>query len=122
MLGKLGALDKIALYAVGDQNRLTDIPRKAQHSEDWKKRLSCFLGYWLWDSLLRYPGVFVNEVAAASHLNISANDFSQPKIQDIFQKALYQGPFADPKKLQWWRGILDDIVSSEDCADGLDLG
>ena len=23
------------------------VPRKAQHSEDWLKRMSCFLGYWL---------------------------------------------------------------------------
>jgi hypothetical protein len=114
--------DKIALYTIGDQNRLpeTGVLVETEQAQGWMKRVSHFLGYWLWDSLLRYPGLFVNEVAAASHLNIEPNSFQRPEVRTIFEAALYRGPFADVKP-QWWRGMLDDIVSGEGYADGLEL-
>jgi hypothetical protein len=112
--------NKMGLYAVGDQNRLPEILVKIKESQDRAKRISHFLGYWLWDSLLRYPGLFVNEVAAASHLNIETENFRRPEVQAIFEPARYRGPFADVTP-QWWRGMLDDIVSKEGCADGLEL-
>lgn len=113
--------DKIALYAVGDQNRLPEILAKVKHSTDRVKRMSHFLGYWLWESLLRYPGLFVNEVAAASHLNIETDSFRRADVREIFEQAIYQGPFADDDNPKWWRGVLDDMVSSENHADGLEL-
>ncbi len=121
LLGKPEYADKIALYSVGDQNRLSEVPPKAKGQGDPAKRMACFLGYWLWDSLLRYPGLLVNEVAAASHLNIAADDFQKSEVRAVFREALYEGPFADPKRPQWWRGMLDDIVSGENCSDGLEL-
>jgi hypothetical protein len=121
LLGKSEYSDKIALYAVGDQNRLSDIPEKGSQPQGRDKKMSTFLGYWLWDSLLRYPGLFVNEIAAASHLNIETESFRQPSVQTVFKAAIYQGPFADPNAPQWWRGMLDDIVSKENFADGLEL-
>jgi hypothetical protein len=121
LLGKPEYADKIALYAVGDQNRLPHIPKEGKQATDQAQRLTLFLGYWLWDSLLRYPGIFVNEVAAASHLNILTNDFQNSQIRELFEAALYSGPFADTKKPQWWRGALDDVLSSNDCSDGLQL-
>ena len=81
--------------------------------------LAVFCGYWLWDSLLRYPGLLVNEVAAGSHLNIQADDFRKAEIRRLFADALYAGPFTDEKKPQWWRGMLDDMVSRAGCDDGL---
>lgn len=113
--------DKIALYGVGDQNRLSDVPAKGKDDTDWVKRIGCFLGYWLWDSILRYPGLLVNEVAAASHLNIAADDFRRSEVRAVFKEALYDGPFADKDRPQWWRGMIDDIVSRERCDDGLGL-
>jgi len=113
--------DKIALYSVGDQSRISDIPVKSKDEADHIKRIGCFLGYWLWDSLLRYPGLLVNEVAASSHLNIAADDFTKPEVREVFKQALYHGPFADPEKPQWWRGLLDDIVSRGESNDGLGL-
>jgi hypothetical protein len=123
LLAKPEYTEKIALYAVGDQNRLTEILGKAKQTEnrDLIKRLAHFLGYWLWLSLLRYPGVFINEVAAGSHLNIEHDSFQKPDVQAVFKEALYTGPFADPKRPQWWRGMVDDIVANENCADGLEL-
>ncbi|HEY0003835.1 MAG TPA: hypothetical protein VGB17_03410 [Pyrinomonadaceae bacterium] len=121
LLGKPEYSDKIALYAVGDQERLTEIPDKGGQPKDELKEKSTFLGYWLWDSLLHFPGLFVDEAAAASYLNIETESFPRPDIQAIFEAALYQGPFADPMAPHWWRGMLDDIVSQENCADGLEL-
>ena len=121
LLAKPEYSDKIALYSVGDQNRLPEILAKAKDETDHIKRMGCFLGYWLWDSLLRYPGLLVNEVAAASHLNIATVDFQKSEVQAIFEEALYDGPFANAKKPQWWRGVLDDIVAGGNCNDGLEL-
>lgn len=121
LLGKPEYSDKITLYSVGDKYRLTGIPRKDRDAKQFEKRTALFLGHWLWDSLLRYPGVLVNEVATGSYLNISTDDFRDPKVQDLVKEALYRGPFADPKKPQWWRGMLDDIVSGANCGDGLAL-
>ena len=121
LLGKPEESDKIALYSVGDQSRLSDIPTKAKNEADPVKKIACFLGYWLWDSILRYPGLLVNEVAAASHLNIGAEDFRKSEVRAVFKSALYNGPFADSVKPQWWRGVLDDLVSQGDSNDGLEL-
>lgn len=120
LLGKTEYADKIALYSVGDQNRLMGVLVKPKKS-DQVRRLTHFLGYWLWDSLLRYPGLFVNEIAAASHLNLASDDFEKPKVRLEFEDAQYHGPFEDSKRPQWWRGVLEDIVSRENCADGLEL-
>jgi hypothetical protein len=121
VLGKPEYVDKIALYSVGDQNRLSEVPVRGKVDQDWVKRIGCFLGYWLWDSILRYPGLLVNEVAAASHLNIVTDDFRIPEIQAVFKDALYGGPFADPSKPRWWRGVMDDLISREGSDDGLDF-
>jgi hypothetical protein len=119
LLGKEEYADKITLYGVGDKNRLSEIPENAKDEADRPRRIGCFLGYWLWDSLLRYPGLLVNEVAAGSHLNIQTDDFRKAEIRRLFADALYAGPFTDEKRPQWWRGVLDDVVSRAGCDDGL---
>jgi hypothetical protein len=121
LLGKREFAEKIGLYSVGDQNRLSEIFAKAKPNSQQIQMMSHFLGYWLWDSLLRYPGLFVNEIAAGSYLNIDTAAFREPAIRSLFDQALYEGPFADSTHPQWWRGMLDDIVSRENCADGLEL-
>jgi hypothetical protein len=121
LLGKPEFSDKIALYGVGDQNRLTEVLAKAKLAVHDVRPMSHFLGYWLWDSLLRYPGLFVNEIAAASYLNIDPADFGKANVRALFTSALYRGPFADERNPQWWRGLLDDIVAGENCVDGLEL-
>lgn len=121
LLGKPEYVDKIALYSVGDQSRLADALGEHKPKGDPRAvaSLSRFLGYWLWDSLLRYPGVLVNEVAASSYLNLSQGDFNDPKILAVFEEALYRGPFKDEKRPSWWRGMLDDILSREGFESGL---
>jgi hypothetical protein len=121
LLGKPDFSEKIALYSVGDQSRLSEIIANPNLNSLQVRTMSHFLGYWLWDSLLRYPGLFVNKIAAASYLNIDTSDFGQLAVRSLFDEALYKGPFADSVNPQWWRGMLDDIVSRENCADGLQL-
>lgn len=122
LLGNPEYADKIALYAVGNPHRLAELrPKKSTPKGEDTRRLGCFLGYWLWDSVLRYPGLLVNAVAAASYLNLSARDFADPKVRSVFDSAVYDGPFADSENPHWWRGMLDDIVSSEHSANGLEL-
>jgi hypothetical protein len=124
ILGKPEYADKISLYASGDRNRLAAVARmnSVQEKIEKHRRLTCFFGYWLWDSVLRFPGVVLNEVAASSYLNIKQDNFQdKPHVQEPFAKARYDGPFAEAKGLLWWRGMLDDIVADSGFADGREL-
>jgi hypothetical protein len=69
VLGKPEYAEKISLYASGDQSRLAPLAevRRSASPEERNRRLACILGYWLWDSVLRFPGATVNEIAASSH-------------------------------------------------------
>ena len=109
--------EKIKLYASGDQNRLANYRNKATGNIDLRKRWACTLGYWLWDSILRYPGLFVNRVACSSYLDIHQDAFID-EVQDIFAAALYSGPFSGAKERLWWRGVLDDLLSESDVTSG----
>lgn len=118
ILGKPEYADKISLYASGDQSRLADIVRVKKASGDTQlAQISCMLGYWLWESILRFPGVLLNQVAAASYLNIREEQFHD-QVQEVFSAALYGGPFHIAAGKHWWRGTLDDIVASENAEDG----
>jgi hypothetical protein len=120
-LGKPEYADKISLFASGDQNRLGALAgvRGNKNADDRNRRLACVLGYWLWDSVLRFPGVVVNEVAASSYLNIRLDEFRQNnQIRNLFAGAVYTGPFAAAKSTLWWRGMLEDLVAESGVADG----
>jgi hypothetical protein len=119
ILGKPEYADKISLYASGDQNRLASVLRVRGTLEERTRRLACLLGYWLWDSVLRFPGVTVGIIPASSYLNIGQQTFeTESDVQALFSTALYQGPFAAAKVRMWWRGMLDDIVAASGCKDG----
>ncbi len=120
VLGRPEYEAKIAQYAAGDQNRRGQISGFSQ-LEDTERigRLTCFFGYWLWDSILRYPGVVVNAVAAASYLNLESGAFAEGSdVLSLFESAVYKGPFAAAIEPLWWRGMLDDLVAESGCADG----
>jgi len=123
MLGDPGSADKIALYASGDQKMVSEIlPFVKKNKEKLRPRVPMLIGYWLYDSILRFPGLFVNRVAAASYLNIAVADFMKDlKIQELFKEALYKGPFADKEEPLWWRAKLDDIRQDARCSDGQEL-
>lgn len=122
ILGKPEYADKIALYASGDQNRLASVLEVRGKDDDRCQRLACLLGYWLWDSVLRFPGVTVGEIPASSYLNIRKDVFrDDSELQALFSSALYAGPFSQAKIKMWWRGMLDDLVAESGAADGREL-
>jgi len=121
ILDKAEYADKISLFASGDQNRLEAVTRTSKSKADtaeWHRRAACLLGYWLWDSVLRFPGVVVNDTAASSYLNIGEDAFKDNAVHSLFASAIYRGPFADAKDRLWWRGSLDDVVARSGCDDG----
>jgi hypothetical protein len=123
VLGKPEYADKIGLYASGDRNRPGDLLDLANAvGPEQLNRLTCLFGYWLWDSVLHYPGVVLNSVATSSYLNIRTAEFSElGSVQELFKPAQYKGPFADAKEKLWWRGMLDDMVAKEQLPNGRDL-
>jgi hypothetical protein len=111
--------EKLALFAVGDKNRLGEIPRlKDVSGEERIRRLACLLGYWLWDSILFFPGLVVNSIAAASYLDIDPQEFDKPDVRELFSKAVYSGPFAAARGPLWWRANLDAIVGEAGFTNG----
>ncbi len=123
LLGKPEYADKIALYASGDRNRPGHVLNIGKGKEQERlKQVTCLFGYWLWDSVLQFPGVVVNDVAAASYLNIRTKEFREDAgIQTLFAGCRYAGPFAEAKEPLWWRGMLDDMVAKDQLTDGREL-
>lgn len=125
ILNKPNLKDRIAQYGIGNKQMLEEIlpyyGNDTKKIEKEYKRIPMLLGYCLWNSILRFPGILLNDVAAASYLNIDEEEFSKIKeIKDLFMDAIYKGPFADMQDY-WWRDDLDDIVFKEKCNDGLEL-
>lgn len=122
ILNKPEYAEKMLLYASGDRQRLhTVLKMREAGGADRQKKASRMFGYWLWDSILRYPGLLVNEIAASSYLNIEEKVFQQEEVQACFAAAKYGGPFAESRGKLWWRGLLDDIISDSDFDDGRSL-
>ena len=123
ILDKPELADRLALYSAGNQKVLSDILpyRNNKGIKDKNKRIVRRLGYWLWESILRFPGIVLNDVAAASHLNIDVGSFEKNKhIRKLFSTAVYNGPFGDLRPF-WWRDDLDEIILANNCEDGLEL-
>lgn len=69
------------------------------------------LGYWIRNQLLQFPGVILDTVAAAAHLDVDHVQFAtKSELQSPFSSALYSGPFGDLGPF-WWTTGLDDILS-----------
>lgn len=112
---------RIALYGSGDQGLLKEIlvyyNPKNPDMDALHQRMPRVLGKWLYLSILRFPGLLVNQVAAASYLNIDVKDFRKPSVQALFSEARYAGPFAELGP-RWWRHRLDAILDAAECEDG----
>lgn len=78
------------------------------------------LGHWLLNSILRYPGILLNEIATAAYVNIGTESFIRSEVQALFSSAKYSGPFASIRPY-WWRSDVDAIIDDANTQDGLDL-
>ena len=124
ILGKPEIEDQIALYGTGEQGLLQEImpylngDNSSKTEKELTKRMPRILGNWLYTSILRFPGILVNEIAASSYLNIDVDDFKKAEVSRLFRKAKYKGPFSTLSEW-WWRHELDKILFNSDCDDGL---
>ncbi len=122
-------VDHLTLYARGDQRMIAELmPLRSRSSRGSSapkgsdaRRIALALGVWLYDSILRFPGVIVNRIAAASFLGIDVDDFAEERVRRVFQKALYEGPFADPDDPRWWKHRLLERIADGKVSDGREL-
>ncbi len=77
--------------------------------DDLSRRIPYMLGYWLHNFILRFPGLILNETAAASYLDINTEDFKKDEVWRCFDEARYEGPFSKARRY-WWRPMLDDLL------------
>ncbi len=118
LIGKRDIFDRVSLFLSGDQRIGAEI-LSAPKSNMLAHQTAIF-GTWIYDSLMRYPGVFVNTVAASSYLNISYEDFLKPEVAALWEQAKYSGVFSDSRKVLFWREELDAMLSEQGCDDGLE--
>ncbi|MCF7823043.1 MAG: hypothetical protein K9N35_02630 [Candidatus Marinimicrobia bacterium] len=123
LLGVPEVEEQIALYGSGEQGLLEEImpfigDNHASSKANITGRMVRVLGNWLYTSILRFPGLLVNQIAAASYLNINVDAFKDDSVQDLFKIAQYNGPFSGANNKYWWRHKLDDLLLEEKCPDG----
>lgn len=115
--GNTGFLSANKLDA-GKWQQLSSVPERESFM---RRSMSYFIGYWLHESLLKYPGILGNEIAIASYLNINENDFRRPEVQEFFTEAKYVGPFSSDACKQWWVSDLDKLLYEKGVNDGREL-
>jgi hypothetical protein len=118
LLGRPEVKNRVKLYISGDQRVGAELLSSQSHNV---ARQAAIFGTWIYDSLLKYPGLTVGEVAAASYLNISVEEFRDPEIQELFSAASYAGPFESSQRPLWWRDQLDELLLEADADDGMEL-
>ncbi|MEM1057633.1 MAG: hypothetical protein AAGK14_00150 [Verrucomicrobiota bacterium] len=122
ILGRPEIETRLRLYSSGDQQYLESLLfiNSKDDPQMASKAISCEISYWLWESILRFPGLLLNEIAASSFLNIDVNQFNKEKVRALFKKALYKGPFGEIRNY-WWRDDLEELLVKNDCEDGYAL-
>lgn len=98
---------QIALYL---ESYYKMVPSEQSKETEFKNYITPLLGYIVYNSILRFPGVVLNETAAASYLDIKVSQFSNPKTQKYFKDALYTGPFNELGPY-WWKEGLDKLLA-----------
>lgn len=128
ILGDLSQEDYLSQYSIS-ANILGDILElySAEQNEDFDKseienikkdRLAYIIGYWLYNSILKFPGVILNKKATYSYLNINENDFEEHS--HFFKDAQYKGPFTIFQNY-WWKNKLNFILDEADAWTGKSL-
>lgn len=126
VLGQPSASAHFDTFACGDQLAIGEIlkisPDDKKISPAIQRRLVAALGVWLADLVMKYPGVLVGTKAAASYLDVAPAVFARKDVQAIFAPSRYVSlPFADEDAPMWWRHLLDEITSENDCVTGLEV-
>lgn len=113
---------RLSLYGAGDQQYLEGLATvdALKEPERASRIISSELSYWLWESILRFPGILLNQVAVASFLNIDEQSFAKKEIQSLFKKALYKGPFSSVSS-RWWQDDLQALLNHNGVKSGLEF-
>ncbi|MDR6795918.1 hypothetical protein [Acinetobacter calcoaceticus] len=82
-----------------------------------KKRIPFILGCWLYNYVLPFPGIILNQTAAASYINLNSDQFSENTHE--FKDARYYGPFSSNSSY-WWRYDLDQILFEANAEDAVE--
>ncbi|MGC4014454.1 MAG: hypothetical protein QM755_08075 [Luteolibacter sp.] len=110
-----------ALYGSGDQQYLQNLAFTNKIDfPDSGRMIACEISYWLWDSILRFPGILACRIASESLLNIEQELLTDPKVAAIFESAFYKGPFAGFGPY-WWRHKILELLDQSNVEDGLAL-
>lgn len=119
LVGRKETADRIDLYLSGDQRMAAEILSSPKDGRI--RRHATIFGTWIYDSLMRYPGVFLNDVSAASYLNIAVEDFKREEIRGVFDACIYSGPFTDSESPLFWRDEIDRMLANANVDSGLEL-
>lgn len=116
------AEEHLSLYVRGDQRMVAELlpaRSKAQLKAEsgaldarGLRRISTVLGTWFYDSVLRFPGLILDRVAAGSFLGIDPDELLTKTVQRALANAVYAGPFHSSRDIRWWRSRLADLVGS----------
>ena len=88
-----------------------------EEGSDSKHLLAYTMGLWLYKFILKFPGILLNERAAAAYLNLKQEDFVQ--YCSLFEAFKYEGPFSMFSSY-WWRYDLDDALIRGNIKDGVE--
>lgn len=103
-----GAESLIVHYKTGYFSLMT---QRLEDAEQRNRFFPVLLGYWIYNSILRFPGVLLNETAAASYLDIDEEFFkNNEEVKRAFEEAKYKGPF-NKITPSWWKDGLDELVA-----------
>lgn len=117
------ATEHLALYARGDQRMIAEFlhertkgAKRNKALDD--KRMATALGVWLFDSVLRFPGLVLDQLAAGSFLGIDPDSMTSADVRRTFKKAEYVGPFFSNDAPRWWRYKLVEQMAEGGVTDG----
>jgi hypothetical protein len=99
-------------YSLG-MSETIGVAKSDTSQEDQLRIVATFIGYWVHNQLLEYPGVLLNRVATASYLGVDHEEFKQSvEAQNLLREAEYEGPFSElSHERWWWTSQLDSIRS-----------
>lgn len=126
VMGRPSYSDRIAQYALGDQKAWSEVVRSSSSSgideEQMRRRHTRLIGTWIYDSILRFPGLVLDVTSAGSYMDILPRILQKDEgIQKLLKDALYEGPFSDKAQPMWWRPDIDNLLLDENVSTGRKL-
>lgn len=101
---------KLDQYSWGEAGGI-EVFSDADSRNEVARQTATILGYWIINSVLKFPGVLVDETALASYLGVGVSEFrNHSEAKTVFNEAQYEGPFAD-RGPYWWLSEVDNILT-----------